>query len=150
MRLTEGSTDARASNGEAARVPLHLANPKASRELRALLNPFFLRYDTNGDRQIDRNEIAVVMRDLNEHLTPAQLDDFFKIADKDHSGGIDFDEFVDAIADYVRVHPCSGPSGSSRPSVPPTSNGGTFTAGLQPLEQRPGTPVEEEEMDEDD
>lgn len=61
-----------------------------------------LRYDPEKTSHCDRVSLAKIMEDLGRRPdTEEELDDLFRVTDKDGSGLIDFDEFVNMMV--VRV-----------------------------------------------
>lgn len=72
--------------------------------LRKILFPFYIAYDSNGDRTIDKEEFRLVLKDLGEAQAgsdDSRLTALFNNADKDGSGKIEFDEFVAACAQWA-------------------------------------------------
>ncbi|EGD77605.1 hypothetical protein PTSG_08701 [Salpingoeca rosetta] len=66
--------------------------------LREFLLSFFHKYDHDKNGSIDQNELALLLRDLNEDTPPSIL---MKEIDTDNSGAIDFDEFSTAMMHYI-------------------------------------------------
>jgi Ca2+/Na+ antiporter len=71
--------------------------------LRKILFPFYIAYDTNGDRTIDKEEFKLVLSDLGESqaYNDDKITNMFMKADKDASGKIEFDEFVATCAAWA-------------------------------------------------
>jgi len=57
----------------------------------------FRKFDVNGDRKLDFEEMATLLRKGNASLSDADLKVLFKGADKNLDGCLDFDEFVEYI-----------------------------------------------------
>jgi len=53
----------------------------------------FRAFDLDGNGKIDREELAQVMKNLGQELTPEEIDAMMKEADTDGDGSIDFEEF---------------------------------------------------------
>eukprot|EP00054_Salpingoeca_dolichothecata_P018091 m.110591 g.110591 ORF g.110591 m.110591 type:complete len:595 (+) comp22730_c0_seq3:52-1836(+) len=71
-------------------------------KLRDFLRPFYHRYDVNGDNKIDKLELKRLFDDMNERLTSDEFNALMTEMDKDQSGFIEFDEFVEAMGTYVQ------------------------------------------------
>ena len=54
----------------------------------------FRNLDDNGDRGLDRNDLATGFRDRGLELTPEEIDTLATAFDKDGSGRVSFDEFL--------------------------------------------------------
>jgi hypothetical protein len=54
----------------------------------------FQRWDKDGDGNISRQELAAIMKSLNESLSENEIDTIFSNIDTDSSGFIDYNEFV--------------------------------------------------------
>jgi Ca2+-binding EF-hand superfamily protein len=53
--------------------------------------------DNNGSRSLDRQELADGLRDFGVSMSRSQIDELFRCLDKDGSGTISFDEFLEAL-----------------------------------------------------
>lgn len=71
------------------------------REVCKVLWPFFNKYDSNGDDQIDFEEFRIIMNDLHESLPKEEQLKMFHQADADHSGSICFNEFVACLMHFM-------------------------------------------------
>jgi Ca2+-binding EF-hand superfamily protein len=58
----------------------------------------FDKLDTNGDRTLSFEEMRSILRTENVSLTDTDLELLFSEVDKDRSGTVNFDEFVDYIS----------------------------------------------------
>ena len=58
------------------------------------IKQIFDQFDKNKNGYIDKKELGTLSAALNEPLSPAELQDFFKNVDKDYSGKISWDEFI--------------------------------------------------------
>jgi len=66
-----------------------------------VLEPFFVRYDTDKDHAIELGEFRMVMNDMGEKLADSTVEEIFHAADKKNKGSLDFDDFVSCIAHYA-------------------------------------------------
>ena len=74
---------------------------KDRRRLAKILEPFFHKYDRNGDGRIDLTEMHALLADLHEPVSHAQLKRWMTRLDPDQSGYIETAEFVDAMLLYI-------------------------------------------------
>ena len=51
-------------------------------------------FDKNGDGKISKEELKVVMTNLGEKLTDAEIEEMIHEADDDGDGSVDYEEFV--------------------------------------------------------
>ena len=58
------------------------------------IQKIFDQFDKNNSGTIDRKELHSLSIALNNPLSPAELQDFFKAIDKDNSGLITWREFI--------------------------------------------------------
>jgi Ca2+-binding EF-hand superfamily protein len=58
----------------------------------------FDKLDTNGDRTLSFGEMLSFLRNEHVSVTDTELEQLFSEVDKDHSGTVNFDEFVDYIS----------------------------------------------------
>lgn len=63
------------------------------------LKATFRVLDTDGDSMLDFDEIAVLLKKLKSGLSNQQMQKLFVKMDRDRSGAIDMDEFVDYIVE---------------------------------------------------
>ncbi|CAN0014694.1 unnamed protein product [Ascophyllum nodosum] len=88
---------------------------KSHRRLKRLLKTFFDKYDSDSDKELNKNEFASVFRDLHEKLGSKELDTIFDENDTDGSGRIDFEEFLHGVTKFVLE---KAPNGNSRDAEP--------------------------------
>lgn len=69
--------------------------------LRKILRPFFKLYDVSGRNILSTEELRVVFLDLGEVLSKRRIAEIFQRFDKDGNGQIDYDEFVEGVAEYI-------------------------------------------------
>jgi calmodulin len=62
----------------------------------------FSLFDKNGDGQITNQELGTVMRSLAQNPSESELQDMIDEVDADHSGSIDFSEFLAMMARKMR------------------------------------------------
>jgi len=68
-----------------------------------LLREFFAKYDTSGDKVLDKNEIYLALnKDLNECISKDAVQALFDEYDIDKSGGLNFDEFRSLALNLVK------------------------------------------------
>lgn len=58
----------------------------------------FALFDKNGDGTINSSELGTVMRSLGQNPTDAELKTMIRDADRDGSGCVDFNEFVNLMS----------------------------------------------------
>ena len=95
-----------------------LADNAAVRQLRSTLQPFFRIYENQGDSgQIGFEEFKTILRDLgvSKNMNVFEMESIFKTADKDGSGNIDFEEFVQLMLLFIREFDVSRSRGQSTP-----------------------------------
>jgi len=64
----------------------NLNNDDVDKNLPAILNCFFFQYDVDKSGQLDAKEFELILRELGEHVTPAQAKKVFDKHDQD--GGV--------------------------------------------------------------
>jgi len=69
--------------------------------LQDCLKKFFKKYDLNGDNKIDRYELKMLFKDLNEGVSDEEFEAILKRIDVDNSGSIDFKEFSTIMKDHL-------------------------------------------------
>mmetsp|Transcript_12594 Transcript_12594/g.19166 ORF Transcript_12594/g.19166 Transcript_12594/m.19166 type:complete len:546 (+) Transcript_12594:112-1749(+) len=86
---------------------------KPSESIQALLNDVlhesFLKYDTNGNGDLDRREIRMFFRDFHESIEESEIDKLFDTYDTDNNGAITYEEFIDACYSIVKSHSTKTP-----------------------------------------
>ena len=60
--------------------------------------------DDNGSRTIDRQELENGIRDFGLNMSRAEVNQLFDDLDKDHSGLVSFDEFLQALRVQSTLH----------------------------------------------
>ena len=68
---------------------------KFSKEELERIKQIFNQFDKNKNNTIEKNELATLAIALNNPLSPAELQDFFKEFDKDNSSIITWEEFIE-------------------------------------------------------
>mgnify|MGYP006152447051 CR=1 FL=1 len=68
---------------------------KFSKEELERIKQIFNQFDKNKNNTIEKNELATLAIALNNPLSPAELQDFFKEFDKDNSSTITWEEFIE-------------------------------------------------------
>ena len=80
-------------------------NASANRDLDpATIEAFkeaFSKFDVDGDGTITTDELGTVMRSLGQNPTEAELKELIEEVDDDKSGTLDFDEFLNCMADKM-------------------------------------------------
>ena len=73
-----------------------------SEEQIAFFKDSFSLFDKNGDNVISTSELATVMRSLGQSPTEAEMKQIIAEFDKDHSGTLDFAEFLQLMANKLK------------------------------------------------
>mmetsp|Transcript_9492 Transcript_9492/g.11878 ORF Transcript_9492/g.11878 Transcript_9492/m.11878 type:complete len:625 (+) Transcript_9492:49-1923(+) len=98
--------------------------------LRAVLTPFFRKYDIDNSKTLSRSELGRVFADMNEPKSTAELESLFSGFDSDKDGTLSFDEFCEGMKQYVLNKPHDYKEGeairqrrySANPSSVPTDD----------------------------
>merc|ERR1719506_859899 len=92
------------------------------RALSNVLIRFFAYYDVNRDHKIDLDELRCIMNDLHEEANQEEIQSLFNKSDVDHSGFIEYSEFVTLMLDFLQRHLKEGKmdKDDSKPSAPRT------------------------------
>jgi Ca2+-binding EF-hand superfamily protein len=61
----------------------------------ARIKQIFNQFDKNKNNTIEKKELQTLAIALNDPLSPAELQDFFKKIDKDNSTSITWEEFIE-------------------------------------------------------
>jgi len=83
--------------GRAQTAPERGSRYEPKMRLAEQLKRQFDKLDTNGDRTLSFEEMRSILRTENVSLTDTDLELLFSEVDKDRSGTVNFDEFVDYI-----------------------------------------------------
>jgi len=54
-------------------------------------------FDKSGDGKIDRSELKAIFTEMKSEVTDAELDRMMAAADKDSSGSLDYEEFIERV-----------------------------------------------------
>ena len=66
----------------------------------AKIKQIFNQFDKNNNNTIEKKELLALALALNNPLSNAELQDFFKIIDKDHTSTITWEEFIKDWTNY--------------------------------------------------
>jgi len=77
--------------------PCHMESAPLITVTLFLLHRTFRVIDDNRSRTLDREELANGLRDFNVSMSRAEVNQLFDELDKDNSGHISFDEFLQAL-----------------------------------------------------
>mmetsp|Transcript_16712 Transcript_16712/g.19076 ORF Transcript_16712/g.19076 Transcript_16712/m.19076 type:complete len:555 (+) Transcript_16712:190-1854(+) len=93
---TRGEYGAINTNTTDGQVPM-----KTREYMKSVLSIPFQKYDIDTSKGLDRQEMAIFLRDFKENLSNKELDTLFDTYDTDGNGTITFDEFVDACHSLI-------------------------------------------------
>ena len=62
-----------------------------------MMRSCFHEFDVNGDGTIDRQELDNVFKSMGKQFSKEELDRMISLADKDKSGTMDYEEFVQKV-----------------------------------------------------
>jgi len=127
------------SEGSSAQQPLTNQEPVATASLegrlRAVVRPFFNRYDVDGSGALCREELTELLTDLGERVKVSEIETLFASIDEDGSGSIDYDECVRWLARLVRGYARGeGVPSSSQPSASLRASAGSTAASALDIE----------------
>ena len=71
-------------------------------EERRVFRENFDAFDANGDGRLDIKELATALRSLGFHMTEKDVEQVHQEADKDGSGYIEFNEFLQLITTHMK------------------------------------------------
>jgi Ca2+-binding EF-hand superfamily protein len=60
----------------------------------ATMRSLFRSFDKDGSGSIDRSELDVIFKEMGKSFSDDELKRMIQLADKDASGGLDYDEFI--------------------------------------------------------
>lgn len=81
-----------------------IADDKKKNRLKSLLKTFFNGYDHDKNGSIDRLELANLMRDLGEVVTPDEFREMYSHIDADRNDTIELEEFVEYMPSFMSSH----------------------------------------------
>lgn len=70
--------------------------------LEEVLKEPFHKYDRNGTGFLDKNEVRVLFKDMNEDISPEKMDFLFNTFDRNNSGTIGYAEFCEVMYAYMK------------------------------------------------
>ena len=70
--------------------------------LEEVLKEPFHKYDRNGTGFLDKSEVRVLFKDMNEDITPERMDVLFQTFDRNNSGRIDYNVFCEVMYAYMK------------------------------------------------
>eukprot|EP00922_Rhytidocystis_sp_ex-Travisia-forbesii_P021941 GHVS01032144.1.p1 GENE.GHVS01032144.1~~GHVS01032144.1.p1 ORF type:complete len:567 (+),score=73.30 GHVS01032144.1:218-1918(+) len=74
---------------------------RARHQMRALLRPFFIQLDVDGNEKLDKEELRNLLSMLNEKPSEMEMQQLFDQIDIDASGYVEFEEFVNCLIYFV-------------------------------------------------
>ena len=75
---------------------------KSQRDADAITE-IFNKYDTNGTKMINRDQLKACIYDLNgRQLDDIELNHIFELMDEDHDGMIHLNEFIKVMEQFFR------------------------------------------------
>ncbi len=54
----------------------------------------FNSFDKDGNGKIDKYELQAAFKEMGKHFPPKEIERMIKIADKDNSGTLEYEEFI--------------------------------------------------------
>jgi Ca2+/Na+ antiporter len=81
-------------------APERRSSRELKKEMKQLLKPLFAQFDKDGSGWLEQTETATLIGALGED--PSHVSDFLKEFDLNDDGRLSFDEFTDAMFDYIR------------------------------------------------
>lgn len=78
--------------------------PAVADYLKEILLEAFMKYDTNRDGTLDKDEVKLFFQDFHEDISTEDMDSLFSKFDTDNSGSISFDEFIGACYVFIQKH----------------------------------------------
>jgi Ca2+/Na+ antiporter len=86
------------TEGVDSKSPLQAASQK---RLAKIVRPFFAKYDDDGSGKLNKTEFAGLLKDLDEHFSGDEGENFYSSVDTDHDGEIAFSEFLECLHGYL-------------------------------------------------
>ena len=84
-------------------TPFRTINNLSSHGRRAIWRKAFVAWDADNSGDVDRDELRQVFRDvIGREISGSELDRVFERLDKDKSGKIEWEEFVDYFANLSK------------------------------------------------
>ena len=114
-----------ATGGGDLKRSLSGGDAKVKAKVEKFIGSFFKKYDENKDGKMDRTEMKLLMKDLNEPSDDATIQNLFDRADDDRSGTIDIHEFNNLMFDFMKEN-IGGPKQTQMSN--PASSAGSLNA----------------------
>lgn len=76
-------------------------SPEQEKSFKKIVRTFFTKYDQDGNGNIDKFELKMLLQDLHVPCTNEKLKKYMTMMDKDKSGTIEFHEFLAAIKELA-------------------------------------------------
>jgi len=70
--------------------------------LEEVLKEPFHKYDRNGTGYLDKSEVRVLFKDMNEDISPEKMEGLFDTFDRNKSGTINYGEFCEVMYAYMK------------------------------------------------
>jgi Ca2+/Na+ antiporter len=86
------------TEGVDSKAPLQAASQK---RLAKIVRPFFAKYDDDGSGKLNKTEFSGLLKDLDEHFSGDEGENFYNSVDTDHDGEIAFSEFLECLHGYL-------------------------------------------------
>jgi len=67
------------------------------------MRSLFRELDKDGNGVIDREELDAVFAEVGKHFTDAQLQEIMQLADRDQTGTLDYEEFIEFVQSLLSV-----------------------------------------------
>lgn len=97
LREQQWTTTLKTTNTDLEQALLNDDTKTEVQRMCKILHPFFVIYDVDNNKTIDRDEFSQILRDVNENVSKDYQRRLFDAADADHSGSISFEEFVACV-----------------------------------------------------
>lgn len=126
--------------------------PIGSRKVRDFLRRKFNKYDVDKNGTMDKDELRMLIKDLNEDIPPDQFQTLMAKMDKDGNNAIDFEEFTETMIEYI-LRESKTPQAATRRKTLATESllhGRDVINDSSDADGQPQPPVGEDEDDDDD